>query len=111
MRADLSPVVAAAAHRFRRAVAERFGARLREIRLFGSHARGEARADSDVDLLVWIDDLTWREAVDVIDLGTEEEWASGVLLAPLPKATAEFDRSRAMETGLARDVDRDGVVL
>ena len=89
----------------------RFGTRLREFRLFGSYARGEARPDSDVDILAMIDDLTWREAVEAIDLGTEEEWASGVLLAPLPKSTAEFARSRAMETGFARDVDRDGVEL
>ncbi len=97
--------------RYRRALHERFADRLREVRLFGSYARGEARADSDVDLLVLIDDLTWREAIEAIDLGTEEEYGSGVLLAPIPRSTADFERSRAMETGFARDVERDGVVL
>jgi predicted nucleotidyltransferase len=29
-----------------------FGDRLREIRLFGSYARGEANEDSDIDVLV-----------------------------------------------------------
>jgi predicted nucleotidyltransferase len=38
-----------------RRAAEATGARA--VYLFGSHARGEARADSDVDLLIMVDDL------------------------------------------------------
>src|SRR4030081_1448955 len=38
-----------------------FGARLREVRLFGSYARGEANDASDVDILVLIDGLTSLE--------------------------------------------------
>ncbi|MCD6228451.1 MAG: nucleotidyltransferase domain-containing protein [Candidatus Omnitrophica bacterium] len=35
---------------------ERYGDKIREIILYGSHARGEATKDSDIDLLVLIDD-------------------------------------------------------
>jgi uncharacterized protein len=41
-------------------LAERHGAT--DVRLIGSVARGEARADSDVDLLV-----TWREGTSLLD--------------------------------------------
>jgi uncharacterized protein len=109
--APLDPAIATAIGRYRTALEARFGPRFREIRLFGSRARGDARLDSDVDLLVLIDDLTWREAIEAIDLGTEEELQTGILLSPLPHATAEFQRLRDLETGFARDVDRDGVVL
>lgn len=35
---------------------ERFGAQLKAVILYGSHARGRATEDSDVDLLVVVDD-------------------------------------------------------
>ena len=35
---------------------ERYGDKIREIILYGSHARGEATKDSDIDLLVLVDD-------------------------------------------------------
>jgi predicted nucleotidyltransferase len=107
----LTPPIAAAIRSYRDALRGRFADRLREVRLFGSRARGDAREDSDVDLLVLIDDLTWREAIEAIDLGTDEELRSGVPLSPLPHATAEFERLRAMESLFAREVDRDGVVV
>jgi predicted nucleotidyltransferase len=97
--------------RYRASLEARFGARLREVRLFGSFARGEARADSDVDLPVPVDDLTWREAIEAIDLGTDEELATAVLLAPIPKSTGEFARSLSMETPFSKNVRREGVLV
>lgn len=34
----------------------RYGKKIREVILYGSHARGEGTADSDIDILVLIDD-------------------------------------------------------
>ncbi len=59
---QISPVVASALARFRGVLAVRFGVRLRDVVLYGSHARGAATEDSDVDVFVVIDDLTDEES-------------------------------------------------
>jgi predicted nucleotidyltransferase len=41
----------------RRGLEEIYGARLKGLVLFGSHARGEATAESDLDLLFVLDDF------------------------------------------------------
>ncbi len=46
-------------------VRERFGARLRELALFGSRARGEGHPLSDLDVVIVVDDLTGAEAREV----------------------------------------------
>ncbi|MDQ3992007.1 MAG: nucleotidyltransferase domain-containing protein [Actinomycetota bacterium] len=81
--------------------------RLRDLRLFGSYARGEAHAESDIDLLVLVDGLdesTWRAVVDL---------ASSISprLAPL---TQDFDRYHAppsRASGLYEDIRRESVRL
>ncbi len=86
-----------------------FGERLRVVRLFGSYARGEANEDSDVDVLVLIDDLTDRE----IGLAAGEVAAvimsTGLPLAPLPMSIERFDELRRRERELAREIDVEGI--
>jgi uncharacterized protein len=62
---------------YRNKLAIAFGPRFRGLRLYGSWARGEQSAESDVDLLVLIEGLTfadWREAVFLSsDVGVETD--------------------------------------
>lgn len=44
--------------RLRRGLEDLYGDRLRGVYLFGSHAREEATAESDVDVLVVLDEVT-----------------------------------------------------
>ncbi|MCP3962488.1 MAG: nucleotidyltransferase domain-containing protein [bacterium] len=41
----------------KRGLERRYGDRLQGLYLFGSHARGESETDSDVDLLIVLDDV------------------------------------------------------
>jgi predicted nucleotidyltransferase len=107
----LPPDVEQSLARLRAALEARFGARLRAVRLFGSRARGEARPDSDVDVLVLVDDLTWAERHEVIDLATDLDLEHFVGLAPLAMSSAHFEHLRQLETGLALDIEREGVPI
>lgn len=109
----LRPTVAAALARFRGALADRFGDRLREVVLFGSQASGDARPDSDVDVLVIVDALTEAERREVFDLAWEADAAAEelVLLSPLPYSAEQAADLRGRERRLLLDADRDGIRL
>ena len=76
----MSPAVAAdpILKRFRAALDEIYGDRLERVVLFGSRARGDADADSDYDVAVFLKDLRegdlanrWRELDRLADLRSE----------------------------------------
>lgn len=94
-------------------VRARFGTRTREVRLFGSHARGDAHEESDVDVLIVVDDLTESERRNVFDMAYEidagaPDWVG---LSPLPYATHQASELRARERRLLRDIDSEGVAF
>lgn len=100
-------------YRFRAALQQRFGARLREVILFGSWARGQANEESDVDVLVAIDDLTDGERREVFalayDADAPNDWL--VLLSPLVYSTAQVALMRQGGRRLFRDIDSEGARL
>ena len=105
------PVVASSLAELHRALVSRFGPRLREVVLFGSQARGSATDDSDVDVLVVVDDLTEGERREIFDLAYDidsrsPEWVG---LAPLPYSTAQAGELRSRERLLFADIAREGV--
>jgi predicted nucleotidyltransferase len=91
----------------------RFDDRLARVVLFGSHARGEARPDSDIDVLVVVAGLTPRErsevhgiAADVwMDLGGRD------YVSALALSTDEYARLERLERLIAQDIAREGVPL
>ncbi|HEY8078526.1 MAG TPA: nucleotidyltransferase domain-containing protein [Labilithrix sp.] len=110
----LSPPVAAALEAFASQVRSRFGERVRELALFGSHARGDAHPESDVDILVVIDDVSFDEIREVIRIAYDIDAADDagwVGLAPVTLSTAAAADMRARERLLLKDVARDGVAL
>ena len=78
--------------------------------LFGSRARGEATRDSDIDLLVIVDDdtpperLTWKAGFDSHPSFTD---AADVF----PMRAETFERERGTTGTLAAEADTDGIVV
>jgi predicted nucleotidyltransferase len=79
----LSPAERNLLDALKRALGERFGARLRSLDLFGSRARGAGRDDSDLDVLVDVQDVTRDERTAIIDLAADLSVEHGLVLSPL----------------------------
>lgn len=103
--------VRAALAEFANLTRSRFEARLAELRLFGSYARGDEGAESDVDVLVTVDGLTdpERRAIfsDAYDVFARHE----VTVAPLALSAEQFSLLRERQRLIAREIERDGVAL
>lgn len=104
--------------RFAELATARLGPALHSIWLFGSRARGEAPAheDSDIDLLVLVDDVSWegrRRVYAAFDQASEElglqslsPWFSIHIETP-----AWLEGRRAIRSFFIAEVDRDKIVV
>jgi predicted nucleotidyltransferase len=107
----LSEPVRAAAADLRARLVDRYGERLRDMRLFGSYARGQARAESDVDVLVVIEELLHQERRTVFDLA-EEVYEEHLVPISVPAlSTAEWDHLKAREYLIASDIEHEGLAI
>jgi predicted nucleotidyltransferase len=95
--------------RFRSALDETYGERIERVVLFGSHARGEARADSDYDVAVFLKDLDsfGTEAGRIAAIETDILYDTGAVINAIPFGAGAY-RER---TGLMQELRRDGIDL
>lgn len=90
---------------------DRFGARVVDVRLFGSRARGEADEESDVDVLVVVDELSSAEAREIAFFCGDLLTQTDTLVSPLALSRARFEELRSRERRIIREIDRDGLPL
>lgn len=112
--ADLrvAPTVRATLDAFVRGLRERFGARLRAVRLFGSYARGEATEDSDVDCLVLLDTADRQDDISVTNLAADLIWQlEGVVISPMVMSVDEFEAWKSRERATPLAIEREGIPL
>lgn len=87
------------------------GARLREIRLFGSYARGDWDEESDVDVLILTEDLEAGERERLIGVTVSVSCAGGPWVSPLLLTVERLEELRADEKIIAKDLDREGITV
>ncbi len=98
----LDPLVARVVQRIARVV------RPTRIILFGSRAKGKARANSDLDLLVVYDGPLSKRALKlrIHDLFLEREFSMDLFVL----TSEEFERQKKVVSTVGRVADREGVV-
>jgi uncharacterized protein len=82
----------------------------RRVILFGSRARGDARPDSDIDLLVIVDDDSPAELV-TIKAGFESRRSYHRSADVIPVREETFRRNARIAGTLSRAATLDGVVV
>jgi uncharacterized protein len=86
-----------------------YGDRLERAVLFGSHARGDARPDSDYDVAVFLRDYhgLWDESGPLAEATTELLYDTGAVVTPIP-FPAETYQQRSL---LMNEIRREGIDL
>ena len=80
--------------------------------LYGSEARGDARPDSDIDLLVLVDTdkLTYSDKDKIIAPFYDIELESGIIISTLIMPRKEWE-NRPFLTPFQYNVNKEGVTL
>jgi predicted nucleotidyltransferase len=105
--ATLSPLEVEVLGAFRERLRARFGERLAALTLFGSRARGEGHAESDLDVLVLVRDLVPAERRAILDVAYDLELDTRLVLAPIVRDPRSF----RFDSALGAEIARDGVAL
>ena len=95
--------------RFRAAVADLYGARVERVVLFGSRARGDAAADSDYDIAVFLHGAGAfaDDGARLAAIGTDILFDTGAVISAMPLIAG----SHRARTGFMHELRRDGLDL
>jgi len=101
----MDPIAAEFSRRLRAALGER----VRQLILFGSRARGDAREGSDYDVLLVVDDSPRQAREVVLDVEAHMLDRYGVLFAAIVRSEQEWRDCEGFP--LAMNIAREGIAL
>jgi predicted nucleotidyltransferase len=85
---------------------------VRRVILFGSRARGDADPQSDLDVVVILEDSAGPEArAAVSECAWEAGFEHGIVVAPVVFTRKEWEEGPERESLLVKAVEAEGVVL
>ena len=100
-----------ALHLFSTRIRGALGSNLRDLRLFGSKARGDSRPDSDLDVLVVVDDDRARAEDLAIDIAFDINVASNLYISPRVVTAGSLTDPVWRTTLFVQTVTRESVAL
>src|SRR6516162_459152 len=91
--------------RFRQALDEMYGDRLERVVLFGSRARGDANAESDYDVAVFLRDMSdqFAEMYRLADLSTDLIDETGEFVHAMPYHAGAYNERTPLMLGVRTD--------
>jgi predicted nucleotidyltransferase len=97
--------------RFKTALESLLGANLVSLRLFGSRARGEGTAESDLDVLVLVRTKDPALCRRIVEAALDADLAYDTNVAPTILTISEYDKNREYRTPFYRNVEAEARVL
>ena len=93
---------------FKNEIEKLYGKKLKNIILYGSWARGDATEESDIDLLIVLEEtiIPGKEIDRMIDIITEINLKYGVLLSVYPVSQEDYSK---LNSPLLINVRREGI--
>ena len=79
--------------------------------LFGSRARGDAEPDSDMDVLVIVDDLTEEMEDYISECAWEAGFERGIVVVPVAFSRNDWENGPERYSLLAEAIKSEGVYL
>ncbi len=110
-RVDLQATDAKAVREFTHRVRQGLGTELIALKLFGSKVTGAATPESDIDVLVVVDDARAEVRDRVLDIAFDVNLAHDVYISPRVIAQAVLDDPVWRITPFLQAVEREGVPL
>ena len=107
----LTPAETAWLHAYRKLLETQFPEDVAEISIFGSKARGEARPDSDLDVLVVIRDGDWHRKEMLTCPGYDLAIGTEVVPSLHVYTVAEWEQLRTHASVFREVVERDRVTV
>ncbi len=90
---------------------ERFPDEVQQVVLFGSKARGDFDADSDIDILALVKNETWALRYSIWSLAARIELDCNVLFNVQVIGIERWKQMTLERFSLCRNVEKDGVTL
>ena len=107
----LAPNEVQAVHQFVEQLREQYPERIREAVLFGSKARGDSRAWSDIDVLIIVDSEEWQFKHAISDVGSRVSLEFDVVIGPRVIGEERWARMARNDSGLYRNIAAEGIPL
>lgn len=100
----LPPALAVVVAELRKRLRTLYGARFRDLLLYGSYARGDQREGSDVDLLLLLEDPvdTGREILRLESIAWPLSLDYGIVLSVMPVSHEAYQRGETSFLRIAR---------
>ncbi len=90
---------------------EKFSHTIRHMLLFGSKVRGISDAESDIDLLIVVEEYDWALEKEITRLVTQTDYAYEVILSDHIISNARFKQMAARREPLYRTLEVEGIDL
>ncbi len=87
------------------------GQQVAQVILFGSKARGDSSADSDVDVLILAKDEDWQLQKTISKISSQIDLDYDILLNTLLIADKRWKQMSEERFSICRNVEREGILL